>query len=623
MLGSASAQKHKLDSTGAAYHGNTQYGYWDGMNPSMHFGEKKDTGLTMIQNYDKTYLANLGSVGMPAIPLFFNLRPEPGFQFGLNQWDAYRYTRYNVPYFNTQNPYTDLYYAQGPVLFQMLRGTHTQNIKPNWNYAFTFEKMSNSGFYSNQKNVHNNLGVTTWYHSLNQRYQLMGSFIFNGFQQQENGGISDLNYYLGASLAARTRAPVHLNTAGQKWREVDYNLSQYYFIGSKAEYKSTDTGKAASYIKPRLYISHTLNIHRTRYTFTSGAEDLEYFDTTYYSTKGTNDSLWQRRISNEISLGILGLNKLDTTLHASGFNYGLQARIYGRYEYEQFRQTMQDTIVNNTIAGAEIKMQLAGDFDARAEYYLWGYNSGDYLLDAIWLSPEAVKKGLRFFAEGRLQQFEQGYFQEKAYVNHFRWDNDFSKSGLLNLKGGMSIPGIPGYRPLMLSTDYIAYANPIYYDSAWQARQSMQTQHYVHVQLNSYQRFKKIYLTTELHYQRVLQGNVIRVPSFVGRASLFLQGYLFHHAMEGRIGADISYNSYWLAPGYIPGLSGFALQDTFKAGNYPVLDFWISARVKSFQMFAKLEHLNQGLTGDNYFMVPYYPMQPRTFRFGVKWTFYN
>jgi hypothetical protein len=35
------------------------------------------------------------------------------------------------------------------------------------------------------------------------------------------------------------------------------------------------------------------------------------------------------------------------------------------------------------------------------------------------------------------------------------------------------------------------------------------------------------------------------------------------------------------------------------------------------------DHVNSGLSGYNYFMVPFYPQSVRMFRFGVGWTFYD
>jgi hypothetical protein len=35
------------------------------------------------------------------------------------------------------------------------------------------------------------------------------------------------------------------------------------------------------------------------------------------------------------------------------------------------------------------------------------------------------------------------------------------------------------------------------------------------------------------------------------------------------------------------------------------------------------DHVNSGLMGYDYFMVPTYPMNSRMLRYGLAWTFYN
>jgi hypothetical protein len=627
FLPAKAQQPLKLDSTGSAHHGYTLYGFFTGFDAGQSYNYTIDTGMIHLENYDPTWLRNLGSIGLPAVPVVFNPGIEPGFQWGFQQWDVWRYTKGNVRYYNTQNPYTDLNYLQGGGDLQSLQGVHTQNIRPNWNFAVTFHKMDSKGFYTNQRTVHNQVAVTSHYQSLSQRYQVLGSFIYNGFQSQENGGISDLQYFDTVGPAAQRRAPVWLNTASQRWREVDFNLSQYFFFGTDSTFTLNDSSPAKKFIQPRYFISHTFNVHRTAYIYGSGADEALYFDTAYFTESGTHDSLWQRRISNEVSVGMGGKSYRDNSLLSSGMVFPWKARVFGRYEYEQFRQPWQDTIVGNAIAGAEFKSSKPLNTSLKGEYYFAGYNQGDYHIAAQTafypLGKAILKQHFTLYSSLTLQKFRPGYIWEKAYTNHFRWDNEWQKSHLVDFSAGVYMYRQPKTDGWHFSLGLISLANGIYLGSDLSTKQTSVNHHYFYISGHADQKLWIFNILADVRYQKMLSGNVFRVPSFLGKASVFVEGYLFHKAMLGRAGLSLGYNSAWQPPGYIPEISAFAIQDTFRSGNYPVVDFWVAAKVKSFQFFAKLEHLNQALAGDSYFIVPYYPLEPMTWRIGIKWTFYN
>ncbi len=69
-----------------------------------------DTLLHGVHRFDSTYLRNLGSEGTPTFDLLWYPFVKPGFRLGFDQWDEYRVTHEKIRYFNTQNPYSDLFF---------------------------------------------------------------------------------------------------------------------------------------------------------------------------------------------------------------------------------------------------------------------------------------------------------------------------------------------------------------------------------------------------------------------------------------------------------------------------------------------------------------------------------
>ena len=88
-------------------------------------------------------------------------------------------------------------------------------------------------------------------------------------------------------------------------------------------------------------------------------------------------------------------------------------------------------------------------------------------------------------------------------------------------------------------------------------------------------------------------------------------------------GITFSYFSKYYANSYNPLLSEFNLQNNVEIGNYPVIDVFINARVRSMRLFLKAEHINTLLSKKgNYYSAPNYPYRDYVLRFGIVWNFF-
>ncbi len=80
---------------------------------------------------------------------------------------------------------------------------------------------------------------------------------------------------------------------------------------------------------------------------------------------------------------------------------------------------------------------------------------------------------------------------------------------------------------------------------------------------------------------------------------------------------------------YMPATQQFYLQDIqntqsrFLVPSYPLIDAFITADIKSFNIFVKMAHVNQGFPADGYFTTPIYLGQPRNLTFGLRWMFFD
>ena len=136
-------------------------------------------------------------------------------------------------------------------------------------------------------------------------------------------------------------------------------------------------------------------------------------------------------------------------------------------------------------------------------------------------------------------------------------------------------------------------------------------------------RYKTWGFDAQLVYNMNSNKDLIRVPDFMARVSIYPTLSLFKNAAILQPGVDIFYNTAYYASAYMPALRMFYLQDEKKIGNYAYIDVFVNLMVKRFRIFAKYQHINALWSQNRYYMVPHYPSQGGAFKFGLSWSFYD
>jgi hypothetical protein len=90
-----------------------------------------------------------------------------------------------------------------------------------------------------------------------------------------------------------------------------------------------------------------------------------------------------------------------------------------------------------------------------------------------------------------------------------------------------------------------------------------------------------------------------------------------------QMGIDCDYYTRYKPVNYQPATMQFYNSDGAWIGNYPFMNFYINCRLSKVRFYLMMSHVNQGLTGDNYFSMPNYPMNPRRFQLGLSIDFAN
>ena len=93
--------------------------------------------------------------------------------------------------------------------------------------------------------------------------------------------------------------------------------------------------------------------------------------------------------------------------------------------------------------------------------------------------------------------------------------------------------------------------------------------------------------------------------------------------LDVQFGMDCNYYTRYKSVTYQPATMTFYNQRDILCGNYPVVNAYANMKLSKTRFYVLFSHVNQGLTGDNYFSMPHYPINPRRFQIGLSIDFAN
>jgi hypothetical protein len=207
--------------------------------------------------------------------------------------------------------------------------------------------------------------------------------------------------------------------------------------------------------------------------------------------------------------------------------------------------------------------------------------------------------------------------------NNFRWQNSFLKEFRINVGTEISYPA----RRTTVRFNYVIIDN--YTDFGQDTLPSQFTSGlsvaalYLKKELSAW----KFHLANDILIQKSTNKTVLDLPLITVKSAGFFE-HNFHFKMTNgnlltQIGVEVLYNTPYHGYGYMPAIGRFYRQNEILTGNYPYINAFLNIKLKRTRFFLMYDHVNSGMTGYNYFMVPSYPMNIRMFKYGLAWTFYD
>lgn len=644
-------------------------------NQDFQFGKPKES-LDLLQYWDDLdtlagYVNHLGLVGKyyrhtrygiadKMLPTAHWQNPVTGNPF------VYMPSQSNIRYFDTKTPYIRINFAQGPQreskIITLLDVLFSQNVTPFWNVTAFYKRRQAQSAYGYHTTDNRNIYLSNYFHTFNNRYQLLGDVQYNEIKNALNGGV--FKAFGDSTMPSNTLgAAINLYDANTRLFQKAAGITQFYHLLRESE---TATIKQTLSFKNALRHEYVYQIFEGKNVTYSQMQEI--WINPLPALEDTATALHQAVASSSYDA------QIEANYHVKLGN-ALQIRAYGglHYKYIRFVRKGEELRTFN-VEQSIVKPNVHGELKIpklNFRYYLDFYTAATNLYKpetffqnrVLWQPfqvkfrqkvTDSTQVSVKFpvnlaFVYSLFDQnptFYQAYFQG-GQGSVFRGNANLNNQQIQHLHAKLSIDGVARIRmrdrqPDTLLANHV-YVQPfftrvsqfIYYGDSMRVKQAAigQSLNYTGLEVGGRVRFwRKMYFQLAGCVQ---QGIVTAapdtffaqyksyIPNAYAKASLYYQNNQVKYGVL-RVGLDVWYNTQFLGQG-IDAASGefYAAANPYPVMGYPRIDVFFSTHIQRANIFLKVVNVGDGLIAPSYFTTPLYPGLPRMLNLGLNWTFFD
>ena len=591
-----------------------------------------DTTLTIRKEYIYNYLRK-DNFGL--LPFANEGQTYQTLDYGLNEFSSYPEIGFkgkhfnflqasDLKYYSVATPLTELYFKTVMEQGQNLDAFITVNTSKNFNFSLAYKGLNSLGKYVNQLSSTGNLRFTTNYNTTNLRYQIKAHFTAQDISNGENGGIVNPENFESndSKFKERARLSVYNEDATSLLEGNRYFIDHHFRINKKQSNNN-------------IFIDHQFNFENKFFEYTQktiastiiqeiGNPNL-VFNRYGESYVGANidDKTRYNRMYNKVGAtyeNIL-LGKFQFFVEDFNYNYYYKTLIVytdgsvipssindrinsigGSYTYQKGRWNGIATFSNS------ISNQPMRNLDVKANFQIDEENSVGFKLQNTSKIPDHV------------------YNLYQSSYKSYNWSNDFNNEKVNNIEADAETKWLNASAQISTIEDKLYFEN-----TSTDANQIIispkqygGTIKYFSLKLSREFRLGKFALDNTFLYQQVEQNDpILNVPKFTTRNSFYYSDHLFKRALFLQTGFTFNYFTKFYANDYNPIIGDFYIQNQKQIGEFPMLDFFINAKVRQTRIYLKAEHFNTLFTKPNFYSAPSYPYRDFIVRFGLVWNFFQ
>tara|TARA_Y100001970_G_scaffold230056_1_gene285517 strand:- start:539 stop:2695 length:2157 start_codon:yes stop_codon:yes gene_type:complete len=565
----------------------------------------------------------------------------------------------DVPYYNVPSPFTELFFKSTFDQGHHLDALVTLNTSPRFNFSIAYRGFRSLGSYAYSKSTASQFRFSSQYDSYDKKYRLRLHLTSQKLGNDVNGGLTNDSVYFfenspNFAIVNPETGEVEVDENGETLYENYGGFMDRTRLRTQIVAENTLSGKR--YFTEQVYflsydindisenffkIGHIFNYETKFYRFSQVRKD-EYFSESFIE-KGISDRSNFKTIENNLFLeynkpfiGNLKLNFKQITWNYFFENddYIEEDRIDQKINENQFSN---DLIWRRNILGFDLKARMYYSYKEK-------YSSNYYMLNVS-------KKLLKNFNVLTKYQFRSTppNFNFNLYQSDYigyNWKNfdlenqSFSTLSIKfeHLKWGY----FTGEWNKLNKYVYFLNVTPLSFKNERMdilPTQQQEEIEYFKIKFFQNLEFGKFSFVNTVQYQKVNQVDdpnlsftplALNVPEWLTRNTIAYSTDLFNKALYIQTGFSFKFFTDYYADQYNPLIGEFVTQNNVKIGEYPLVDFFLNAKIQQTRVFLKIENLSGKIehiinedTKYDYYAAPYTPYRDFSIRFGLVWNFFQ
>ena len=583
-----------------------------------------DTSLT-IEKYHKINflrkddfeLIPFSNTGVAYNTLSFSannsIKPKMG---ASNKYISYKSVD-DIVYYDLPTPFTELMYRSVFEQGQLLDATYSVNTSRQFNFSISRKGLRSLGNYQNFLSNSSNFSFTTNYFSKNKKFKLRTHYTNQKLFSEQNGGISDSdissfengdNQFLDRGVFDPNFENAHNEFLGKR-----FYSDQSYKLKEKDSLISTS-----------LELFNSISLEEKKYKFQQNTSN-EFF----------GNSFEPQEINDKIFLNTFNLESgfiLESDSYGKfnlGLRYTAERYFMENFQIDQYVDNSQEINSKTTFFRGSYSNQISKiKLYFNTENFIFGDNKSNSISSALVFN---LKNDNSLIFKYNLYSVAPNYntLIYRSNYENYNWDNEFDNSVTNSIKFRIELKNI-----LDLDVDLISVKKHIQFerftienldgsfDYSITPVQYSEDLEVLKFKLARKINFGKFSIDSKLLLQKTLSNDILNLPELVSRNTFYYSTDMFKKALYLQTGFGVKYFSSFYMNGYDPLLSELYVQNEKEIGGFPIIDFFINAKIQQTRLYFKFEHFNSSFTGYNYYSAPNYPYRDFTFRFGLVWNFF-
>ncbi len=509
----------------------------------------------------------------------------------------------DIYFYDVAYPVTELLfktvYSQG----QLTDVLFTTNVNRKLNFSLSFKALRSLGKYQNSLSGSKNFNFTYNYNS--EKFSSKMFYVSQRLEKHENGGLTTISIDDFESkddvFDERSKLNVKFEDA------INIYFKRNFF--SKNSFNLINNNKKLSFNHTLLY--STINNAYDQKTINN------YYGELNSGLISAKDNYKFRSIFNKISLNLSNL--IFDSIEAGLINFNFE--YFNLNNNENKIRESSNLFSLKLTKGFEIL-----DLDIDLQKKINGERVGDkYMFMVRTSKSDKIDMSLKFISTkshpGLMYDYYDSSFKnikwEKSNklisINSIQFKLNDKRFGEFQISGSKITNYFYIYTDNQIEESYLPVLN--------QASFNIDL---LKLNYNKNFTFGKFSIDNTLLLQKVKQKEyVLNLPKYVFRNSFYISEKIFNNVLEIQSGFNFKIFSKFFADEYNPVISTFHTQNEKKIGEYPIVDFFLNAKIRQTRLFFIFEHINSSLTGNKFYYTPSMPYRDSGFRFGLNWNLFN